>query len=712
MRETGFVTHSEYQKHIRGEWRTIHDLWPHIRKYVPGFGYSKAEIDAMFAGTQGSVAFADATGFIAEDNANFFWDAMNLRLGIALAGAAPTARIDIVAEVAFPAINIAAGAAGEMSTPDGQQFRWGHWNEVDTFTERLKFDAAGLFYISYLSAASILFAGAGGEIKQDNANLRWDDGNNRLGVGCTPVVVLDVEGAGTVTGGTAYGGVVARFRTTDDKHISVSIDANTGKDPVLVLAENGSCIWDLRNDTSAPDAFQIRYQVGDVNRTDFQIDNAGNVEILTGYLGIRGNEELRFYDNGNYVGFEAPALDADQIWVLPAEDGDLGDALVTDGAGNLSWAAGGAADEKVKVDIGAVAGYLGAAFNDGVLRTGAPLTYADGGNFVTLGVDPSAIKLDDLGAPDDNADLDFSTAKHGLVPKGTDVGHFLKDDGTWAAGGGGGAVVFPDLTDTPANYVGAANKIVKVNATPDALEFGADIEDLEDVDTIVGQAGKYAKVKAGDAGIEWAAGEGGEGYGAEVIDEDFDALINGDIHGQGVYSGWGAWDTDTEDANCSAEIAANPGNGKMLILTDANAAGIVQTRLDADAGHEIVQCLFRCKMRISSLADTNKRGYIGIWDRLGTHTGIYFRDNFLKWYTGAAAVDLVAAVASTWYDVIVFMDCTALRAVIWVDGVLKLTAQGCTIQDIESFTFYTSSAGTGYTVDFDDLLIVDLTRKP
>lgn len=46
------------------------------------------------------------------------------------------------------------------------------------------------------------------------------------------------------------------------------------------------------------------------------------------------------------------------------------------------------------------------------------------------------IKLDDLGAPDDNTDLDFSTSAHGLVPKGTNVGDFLKDDGSWAAPAG------------------------------------------------------------------------------------------------------------------------------------------------------------------------------------------------------------------------------------------------------------------------------------
>lgn len=96
------------------------------------------------------------------------------------------------------------------------------------------------------------------------------------------------------------------------------------------------------------------------------------------------------------------------------------------------------------------------------------------------------------------------------LAKGTD-GLYLKlvsGYPAWAVGGEG-VGTFVELTDTPANYTDAANKIVKVNATPDALVFGANISDLENVDSITGQAGKYAKVKAGDAGIEWAAAGGG-----------------------------------------------------------------------------------------------------------------------------------------------------------------------------------------------------------
>lgn len=64
----------------------------------------------------------------------------------------------------------------------------------------------------------------------------------------------------------------------------------------------------------------------------------GKIEIV-GNIAIGGsNNELRFYEGVNYVGFEAPALAADQIWVLPDSDGTANQVMETDGSGNLSWA--------------------------------------------------------------------------------------------------------------------------------------------------------------------------------------------------------------------------------------------------------------------------------------------------------------------------------------------------------------------------------------
>jgi len=90
--------------------------------------------------------------------------------------------------------------------------------------------------------------------------------------------------------------------------------------------------------------------------------------------------------------------------------------------------AGGADSEKVKVDAAATAGYIGAASNDGVLRTGTGLTYTDGGDFVTLTVagtyvdrgDPAAddYLVGDFTTDDTWRDLDLGPGGAGIIPAG------------------------------------------------------------------------------------------------------------------------------------------------------------------------------------------------------------------------------------------------------------------------------------------------------
>jgi len=78
---------------------------------------------------------------------------------------------------------------------------------------------------------------------------------------------------------------------------------------------------------------------------------------------------------GGLAADATPDATADYVMTLDATDSTHKKALIN----TLT-----AIDTKVAIDSSATAGYLGAAANDGVLRTGAPLTYADGGNYITL----------------------------------------------------------------------------------------------------------------------------------------------------------------------------------------------------------------------------------------------------------------------------------------------------------------------------------------
>ena len=62
------------------------------------------------------------------------------------------------------------------------------------------------------------------------------------------------------------------------------------------------------------------------------------------HLTLNATKELRLADTDSthYVGFKAPGtVSANKIWILPAADGTAGQALSTDGSGNLSWATSG-----------------------------------------------------------------------------------------------------------------------------------------------------------------------------------------------------------------------------------------------------------------------------------------------------------------------------------------------------------------------------------
>jgi len=75
------------------------------------------------------------------------------------------------------------------------------------------------------------------------------------------------------------------------------------------------------------------------------IDASNNLTVpgnitTTGYLHLTGDtQELRFYENGNFIAIKAPSLGADYTLTLPINDGSADEFLQTNGSGVLVWAA-------------------------------------------------------------------------------------------------------------------------------------------------------------------------------------------------------------------------------------------------------------------------------------------------------------------------------------------------------------------------------------
>lgn len=96
------------------------------------------------------------------------------------------------------------------------------------------------------TAGSIVFAGASGVYSQDNANLFWDDSNNRLGIGTTsPSYAVEVAGdlrlggggdlrLGSATGTTGSAGDSSIFSDANDMYF------NTGNVNRMYIANGGN----------------------------------------------------------------------------------------------------------------------------------------------------------------------------------------------------------------------------------------------------------------------------------------------------------------------------------------------------------------------------------------------------------------------------------------------------------------------------------------
>ena len=195
--------------------------------------------------TSGSVIFAGAGGLISQDNANLFWDDTNDRLGIRTN--TPSRALEIVANTGGDGVvTLDSGGSGRarvIITGGGDGFIDG---DDASGTRNFAFDAGGGGYyanpfsvgvqatpnatlyvsstvaigsgyslttpptdglsvegqinadggikLSTFTAGSVLYIDSGTLIAQENANLFWDDSNDRLGINTnSPVNSLDIN---------------------------------------------------------------------------------------------------------------------------------------------------------------------------------------------------------------------------------------------------------------------------------------------------------------------------------------------------------------------------------------------------------------------------------------------------------------------------------------------------------------------------------------
>jgi len=191
--------------------------------------------------------------------------------------------------------------------------------------------------------------------------------------------------AGSATGqgiGNVFiGSQVATAITTADQNVSIGYIAGqsltTGDGNVIVGGSAGNSITTGQGNTiigkaaglsttGSKNVF-IGYESGlnETGSNKLYIDNSSTTTPLiygdfssdllrfNADVEIRNGKELRFYDvdNSNYVGFEAPPLTSNQIWVLPPTDGLSGQQLTTDGLGNLTWSAASVSDHELLTNL-------------------------------------------------------------------------------------------------------------------------------------------------------------------------------------------------------------------------------------------------------------------------------------------------------------------------------------------------------------------------
>lgn len=179
--------------------------------------------------------------------------------------------------------------------------------------------------------------------------------------------------------------------------------SNSGGDASVAFVQNGTHSYTIGVSPS-DNRFALAHNASGSpvlgTSTMLSVDTSGNA-YFTGSITTNSANSVRFADSdsSNYVGFKSSAtVLSNTTWTLPAADSTGTQALVSDGAGNLSWATisgggtpGGATTQVQFNDSGAFGGDAGMTYNkttDALTLVGS-ITASNVNQSVATGATPS-----------------------------------------------------------------------------------------------------------------------------------------------------------------------------------------------------------------------------------------------------------------------------------------------------------------------------------
>lgn len=190
---------------------------------IDGLG-TLANVTVTSLNTQGGILFTNNTGAVAQKAGQLIWDNTNNRLGIG--NAAPSTALHVTGDIRATGLNktggilFTSGTTGLVEQKDAQLF-WDNTNNrlgLGTAAPSEALHVAGNVRVTNLNkTGGILFtSGTTGLVEQDDAQLFWNSGTNRLGVGtATPTASVDVEGTFKLgADGTVLAGITKTSFTT------------------------------------------------------------------------------------------------------------------------------------------------------------------------------------------------------------------------------------------------------------------------------------------------------------------------------------------------------------------------------------------------------------------------------------------------------------------------------------------------------------------